>query len=122
MYLDSLKLKTEGTELPATDANKLSLSLSVVPTMFGYTDIPESAVLQVVINIFSLSNFLFYSFKILKFVFINLKQQNTKKNSYTKHVFHFCYKTLSLLEVKDNAIRDDTPSLRTVYLLEGIHM
>jgi len=80
-------------------------------------------VLQLVINIFSLFLiFLFYSFKILKFVFTNLKQQNTKKNSYTKHVFPFCYKTLSLLELKDNAIRDDTPSLRTVYLLEGIQM
>lgn len=37
-------------------------------------------------------------------------------------MFHFGYKTQSLFEVKDNAIRDNTPSLKTVYLFEGIQM
>jgi len=33
MYVDSLKLKTDGTELPASDASKLSLF--VAQTMLG---------------------------------------------------------------------------------------
>jgi len=37
-------------------------------------------------------------------------------------VFHFCYKTLSLFEVKDNSIRDNSPSLKTVYLFEDLQM
>jgi hypothetical protein len=65
MYLASLNLRRKVPNCPKlTPAN----SLYVVPIMFGYTDILESAVLQQVMNIFSLYFSLIFFFSSMALV------------------------------------------------------
>jgi Na+/citrate or Na+/malate symporter len=55
MYANSSNLRWKIPNCPQLAP---AIALPVVPTMFGYSDITESAVLQAAMNIFSLSNFL----------------------------------------------------------------